>query len=383
MNPKRLLWRSLQVALVLALAALLLGQLLGQPILLSFVTTGSMEPTLSPGDGFVALPTEITGSPGQGDVVVFDAQEIEGGGLTTHRIVGETEHGFETRGDANPFTDQDGGEPPIQEAEVLAVAWQPGGEVLAIPYLGTVVMAIQSGLESLQWTLAQFFGIRSLLGLQGIAYLLLTASILLYILDVWLAGSERHRRTASRKKTRGISNRRIVLALTLIVLIGPTAAMVGPSGTHEFGIVSAEFESDSPTVIEQGASETYEHEVVNNGLIPTVVVFEPASDNIEAEPDTLSLERQSSERMNVTITAPPETGHYHSFLEERRYIGILPTTVLLSLDDIHPWLALGVINAMIGIPFYIFGILLLGRGQTRIGTRERPSLLARIRARVD
>jgi signal peptidase len=81
-----------------------------------------MEPTLEPGDGFVAVPAELAGPIDDGDVIVFEAETIQGGGLTTHRVVDETDRGFITRGDANPFTDQDDSEPPVKRAQVVAKA---------------------------------------------------------------------------------------------------------------------------------------------------------------------------------------------------------------------------------------------------------------------
>ncbi len=72
---------------------------------------------------------------------MFQSQEIRGGELTTHRVVGETEQGYITRGDANPFTDQDGAEPPVTESQIVAVAWQPSGQVVTIPNFGTAILA--------------------------------------------------------------------------------------------------------------------------------------------------------------------------------------------------------------------------------------------------
>ncbi len=109
-------------ALVIAMIA---GQLLGQPAVVGYVETGSMSPTLEPGDGFVAVPAALAGPIEEGDVVTFRAEQLHGGGLTTHRVVGETERGYVTRGDANPFTDQDGVEPPVKDDQIVAVAWQP------------------------------------------------------------------------------------------------------------------------------------------------------------------------------------------------------------------------------------------------------------------
>jgi len=123
------LWRLVGLLVGGVLLALIAGNLLGTPVVLSFVETGSMEPTIQTGDGFVVLPPAVTGDVSAGDVVVFDARELEGGGLTTHRIVNETDDGYITQGDANPFTDQDDSEPPVSDDQIVAVAWQPNGQV--------------------------------------------------------------------------------------------------------------------------------------------------------------------------------------------------------------------------------------------------------------
>jgi signal peptidase len=71
-----------------------------------------MEPTLNAGGGFVAVPAAVAGLIEAGDVIVYEAEETQGGGLTTHRVVGETDRGF-IRGGPNPLTDQDSDEPPV------------------------------------------------------------------------------------------------------------------------------------------------------------------------------------------------------------------------------------------------------------------------------
>jgi len=380
MNPRTLLWRLLEVVAVVVVVALIAGQLLGQPLLLSYVTTGSMEPTIDAGEGFVAIPPELAGEIGEGDVVVFEAEEVQGGGLTTHRIVEETGQGFTTRGDANPFTDQDGGEPPVQEPEVVAVAWQPGGEVLTIPALGTLATGIQSVLGAIQWQLAQLLGSRAFLGTQGIAYLLFGGSILLYGALVWLDDDTQRERTRSR--TSGLSSRRLMLGLTLLLVAGATAAMVIPAGVQQFGIVSAEFDSEAPDVIRQGTDESVRYEVGNSGVVPTVVLLNPASENIEAEPSRMRVPGRASENATLTISAPPETGHYRVFLEERRYLALLPTGAIESLHAVHPWLPVLAIDLLIGVPFYLLGLSLLGTGRLRSRGRDAPSGLERLLSKL-
>lgn len=374
MNGKQIVSWTFQITLILVVITLVAGQFLGQPILLSFVETGSMEPTIDTGDGFVAIPAELAGEIGEGDVVVFEAEEIQGGGLTTHRIVGETEQGYITRGDANPFTDQDSDEPPVQEPQIVAVAWQPGGDVFTIPGLGTVVGGVQSVLESLQVWLAQLFGTRAFLGLQGVGYLLFGASILLYLLAVYLEDDRQRERT--RDRDTGTSSRKLMAALTLVVVAGATAAMVAPAQSQEFGTVSAEFESDSPDVIEQGTSESFDYQLRNTGIVSTVVFLESNSENLAVEPGQTTLSPRSAANATVTITAPPETGYYRTFLEQHRYLRILPTPVIEALYAVHPWLPIVVIDAVVAVPFYLFGMWLLGTGRIRSRKRDRNSWLS-------
>ncbi|WP_241981589.1 hypothetical protein [Halorubrum sp. GN11_10-6_MGM] len=145
---------------------MLVGQQLGQPILLGFVLTGSMngEPAnMAPGDGFIAVPPVLADDVTEDDVVTFEAQELQGGGLTTHRVVGETEQGYITQGDANPFTDQDGPEPPVQESQIVAVALQFNGDVVVIPRIGQVVLLLQGGFSAASSALS------GIPGLGGIA----------------------------------------------------------------------------------------------------------------------------------------------------------------------------------------------------------------------
>jgi len=47
------------VVLVAVLVSLVIGQALGQPVLLAYVESGSMEPTIDEGDGFVAIPSVV------------------------------------------------------------------------------------------------------------------------------------------------------------------------------------------------------------------------------------------------------------------------------------------------------------------------------------
>jgi len=338
-----------------------------------------MEPTLKEGDGFVAIPAALTNAPEPGDVVVFRAEEIQNGGLTTHRIVGETDRGYVTKGDANPFTDQDADEPLVKSEQIVAIVWQPGGRVLAIPGIGTIFMITRSALGTIQFQIANLLGTRSLLGVQGLAYLVFALSILLYGIDAW-RDSGRDRTSRERSRDTGTSARLLVGIFAAIVVFGATAAMVGPAGSQQFGVVSSESDAPGPSVIEQGASESVTYPVGNGGVVPVVVFLEPGSDAVDVQPRKLSVQSRSVQNATLTLSAPPETGYYRYYLTEYRYLALLPQDTIRGLYAVHPWAPIVAIDALVGIPFYLVGVSLVGSGRIRRRSRTRDvSTLARLR----
>ncbi|MCU4926160.1 signal peptidase I [Halobacteria archaeon AArc-dxtr1] len=362
------------LACIVALLSLLAGHVLGVPVLFSYVETGSMEPPIETGDGFVAIPSEVSGDVEAGDVVVFEAQEIEGGGLTTHRVVEETEHGYVTQGDANPSTDQEVGEPHVTDGQIVATAWQVNGEPVTIPHLGTAVMGIESGLESGQSWLASLFGTSALLGTQGLAYLLLAFGLGVVALSAVLDRGNATKRVRDRSRSRRdvFDARTLVIGMAVLLCIVTFATMFAMSGPTEVGIVSADFDSDRPDVIPAGETETQTRELQNGGVLPVVTVLEPTSEKIAVDDGgEATLDRGESVNATISVTAPDETGYYLRSLSEYRYFAVLPTSVVLSLHAIHPWVAMaavtGTIVGLVALPF----ALLLGVGRIRTRTRRR------------
>lgn len=92
------------------------------------VLSGSMEPTLSPGDVvIVGAPTAIA----VGDVITFRAgSEVP----TTHRVVGVDGTVYTTQGDAN----EDADERPVTRADVI------GEVVLVIPVIGHLILWVNT-----------------------------------------------------------------------------------------------------------------------------------------------------------------------------------------------------------------------------------------------
>ncbi|MDZ7745799.1 MAG: signal peptidase I [Halobacteriales archaeon] len=362
---------SAEAVVVFVVVALLIGQVLGTPVLLGYVETGSMEPTLEPGDGFIAIPSAVAGDVEEEDVIVFRAEELQGGGLTTHRVVDITERGYITRGDANPFTDQAGDEPPVKDAQVVAKALQVGGSVVVIPNLGTVVTGLQGAFTEIQRRLATMTGTRALLGTQGIAYLLLALSALLYVFDLFFASDGRDRdHVRDPDRDQGISPEVIVAVLAAMLVVAATAAMVVPAGTQEFGVVSAEFASENPTVIRQGESATLPYSVLNGGLVPVVAYVQPASEGVSVTPERVFVDGRDEATVDVTLSAPAETGYYRRFVTEHRYLAVLPTSVIDSLHAVHPWLPILAIDTVLAGGIAVLGLVVLGGRRVRVRRRE-------------
>ena len=356
------------VVLLLLVAALLAGQVLGQPILLSYAETDSMEPTIDAGDGFVAIPAELSGSIEEGDVIVFEAEEVHGGDITTHRVVGETEAGYITRGDANPFTDQDDGEPPVTDGQVLGTALQVNGEVVVVPQLGTGVSTVQAYITGLQQRIAMALGMPALAQIQWVAFLFLLVSAGAFLSG--LLGGERRQRDRRRARSRkGVYNVGLVIGvLTLLIVATAAGTMLAAGGTQEYGVVSAEFESDREDVIPQGETVTWTVTTQNSGVLPSYAVTEPASTGVEVGTERQYLPPRSDAEATVSITAPPETGYYIRSVAEYRYLAVLPPSVIYGLHSIHPWLAIGIISGVIGAAFALPLVVLFGTGTVR--TRE-------------
>jgi signal peptidase len=365
---RRLVLRGGQLLVISLVVAALVGQVLGQPVLLSYVETGSMAPTLEPGDGFLAVPAALAGPVGPGDVVTYRAERLQGGGLTTHRVVAVTDAGYITKGDANAVTDQESVEPPVREEQVVATALAVDGSMVVVPDIGRGVGFVQSLLAS----------VRTALGLAAHASLVLVlgaTGVVLYVIGSVRAERQRPKRD---RTSPSIDGGALVLALAALLVVVTTATMTFPAGPTQFGVVSADTDAPGPRVIAAGTTETANYSLANPGLVPVVSFLDARDNALTVTPDRVTVDRRTAVNATVAITAPPETGYYQYYLVEDRYLGVLPTPTLVALHDVHPWLPILVIDALVaGV------VLLAGRvvgNRIPVAARSR-SVPLRVRVR--
>ena len=334
-----LLEYALIAVLCVVLLSLAFGVLLGQPVLFAYVETGSMEPTIDAGDGYVAVPAALAGDVEQGDVVAFEAEEVHDGELTTHRVVDERDGGYVTQGDANPFTDQSRDEPVVTDGQIQAVALRVNGEVVTIPHLGTAAMAVGDGIDRSGGAIANVFGWQGF-GSGELTYLLFGAGVLFLGASVLTGGDGRNRRESrdrDRSRSGVIDSKLVLVGCILLICAAATLAMVLPAGTETFGVVSTEGDSADPTIIPVGETDDFEYEFHNGGVVSTVSYVESESSGLDVEPERLDLSRGESANATVTLHANDETGYHVESMTEYRYLVVIPPAVIDALYAVHPW----------------------------------------------
>ena len=375
--------RVVMVLLVVVLLSLVLGQLFGQPTLLAYVDSGSMEPTIDEGDGFVAIPAAVAGPPTEGDVITFHAEEIEGGGLTTHRVVDETADGYVTRGDANPFTDQDGGEPQVTEDRIVATALQVGGTVVTVPHLGTGIEGIQAVVFGTVVTGIDALGLDTDVSPGTVGVWIFALGALLFAASFRSdddAGPERDM-SRSMEDADGVNGRTVAILLLVVVLVPANAAMIVPGGPTDV-VIDGDEVADTEGV-DPGDTVEAEFDAHNGGLITLLLVFEPTDDDVAVEPDSLGV--PVGEMATATVSAPaPEPGVERTItIEEHRYLVVMPEGALTWLHSASPYAALAALNLFIGGAFVGFVGGLIGFNQIRFRDTSRSiPLTVRIKRRL-
>jgi signal peptidase len=372
MRSRELATAAATLALVVVVLLLVAGQLLGQPLLLGYVTSGSMEPTLSAGDGFVAVPSFLAGDPAPGDVVVFEAETVQGGGLTTHRVVGETEQGYVTKGDANPITDQDGGEPYVTEDRIVAHALRVNGGVVAIPLLGTVVTGVRA-------VVAAPFG---LVGTENVGTVLVFVGMLLFVLAGATGGRSVRKTQRSTSRENVVRIWAVVLLAAAVVTMAATAAMLVPADTYEIDLVTSDEPTEDPQVVAPGERAEVSYDVHNGGVVPVLVVSEPLDEGVTVEPERTVLGFGDRSTVTVRMDAPGETGEYARAVRESRYLLVLPRRLILALHSVHPLMALFAVDVVVAAFVVTVAVGVFGTGYLRMRSGADVPLRVRVERRV-
>ncbi len=133
-----------------------------------------------------------------------------------------------------------------------------------------------------------------------------------------------------------IDPRLLAVGFALLIVLAAAAAMIVPAGTQSYDVISAEFESDRPLVIERGTTDEVPYSISNGGIVPTRSYVESGDENVRLEPERATVGPRGETTVAVSITAPDETGHYPTYVTEYRYLYVLPAPVIDALYECHP-----------------------------------------------
>lgn len=313
------------LSLVLVLSTLAFGSLTRQPILFSYPITDSMLPTLRVGDLFFIAPRFLVNIE-TGDIIVYHSPQR---GYLVHRVVAMSPAGLTTRGDNSPFSDQDGGEPPVQMAQISGEVVTLQGRPLVIPHAGAALNWVQNVLR------------RNQLAVIAAMVLLGTASIL------------DEQRNAKRRRAltrRAVRARQILLPALAIFFVLALAAMILQHETVQFDYWILRQAVDNNSIVYPQRVFGRVLELENRGWLPQYVLIDAPAANPDSVFRWMLLASGETRQIELNFTAPRATGNYTADIHIYRYAPLLPAAVMVALFKVHPFLPLPVIALVILLP---------------------------------
>lgn len=291
------------------------------PVHLSYVTSDSMEPTLSEGDGYVLVEGDVS----RGDVVTFSTAD----GYVTHRVVGESAAGYTTRGDANPTTDQAAGMAPVTNEQVLGTALTVGGHLVVLPGLGIVAAFVTAYRPVL---------------VGGLALLLLAS-----VVGGWTTRD-------GAAPSRGLAR---VGDAVFPLLVGVTLACVAVLAVS----VTTRHVTFVATAVESGATLTVGESAVRQVTVD--IVRAPFTQVVVDTQGATAVARDVSgttATLDLRVPAQSEPGPVTAAVAVHPYPAVVPRRLVVWLHGIHPWVAcVGSALFVVG-PFWLaYGLLFDGR----------------------
>ena len=288
--------------MTLVVFAILVAAALGAaPVSVHYATSDSMAPTIGEGDVFLVTDGAVE----VGDPVLFYSAEREE--LVAHRVVGETDAGYVTQGDANPSTDQAGGAPPVPPGEVVGPVVTLGESPVTLSGFGPVVGFVATN--------------------RG-----LVAGALAVLLVGLTTANKRSERDSRGALTTASAFFRPFLLMGVVVMV--TTVVVG-AATAPAAVVH----TDDPAVvaeqrlaIETGATETVVVPVETDRPPMTYHVVEATGDLTVTDYELTAAGVDASVAVEARATEGATTGQIRVYT----YPAAAPKPLVVALHGLHP-----------------------------------------------
>ena len=305
----------------------------GSPVQVSYVYSESMAPTIGTNDGFLIVPVD-TVEPG--DIVTFHSSQRNA--FVTHRIVGESDQGYITKGDNNPTTDQAAGYAYVGRGAIVGEVAMFRGQPIVIPNYGVAVQTARSHRIPILGALSALF-----IGLVA--------------------------RGSASKARRSRDVERIcdvMLPLFLVAMVCAAGLILWGAHVEELEFVAVQGGSPAPRTIPVGelAAATVEINGSGSPLTQTIVSTSGGT-----------LTKRTTDGMTTTaqLRVPSQStpGAHTVRVVIAQYPAVLPAELLGWLHGIHPAVAALVTSTGALMPVYVLYLLTVD-GRTPIrSTRSR------------
>lgn len=300
--------------LVAGSVAILLGGLLGRPVLVAAVPTTSMLPVLSPGDLIPVLPDWGT-EPEIGQIIVFKTEQDPS--WIVHRVIsGDREQGYVTKGDANPVPDQH----RVFIKDIAGFVPTIGGRALHVPGLGSLSLG------------------RTPLGHPLFAGVALAVGVYLLVNDIGselfrLRWRQRIRRLGSKRRKEPNDTLFIYALLAAVVFVSTfiTTHSLATEQTVRFTVVRSKATNvKDPRVTVFGAPYSEAVTLENPSLLPVIVGLTSTDPEINWQPSWVFMRPKS--KLDVQLVRQNQVlGEHTAKLRQAIYLPLLPSAVIRGL----------------------------------------------------
>ena len=290
----------------------IVGFVLDRPILISYVYSDSMSPTLEKGDLFFINPL----SKGDvNDVIVFKMNSK----WTVHRVYAKEHDGYVTKGDNNVATDQqEGKNPKIPKDAVIGKVITVGGQPLRIPRAGEYIKYLSKKGSNLY---------------IAMAFLVLGA--------ILLTTSGEERKKKSRKKYIKVKFKTLYAVTASLILVVLVVSIMLSWGTLTFSYSSTLAGGQREGWYLPGSTFEEELTLKNRAIYPFLYFVEAQGDRVEILSEkSFRIYGGEQEKIKVRVSVPEDTRIYGEKIHVYAYLPILPEGTITKLYHKSPYLPL-------------------------------------------
>jgi len=347
---RRFIENVMIIVVFVFLLASLAGFFLDRPVLVSYAYSDSMTPTIDRGDLFFMNP--FAGNFEVGDVIVFHRRD----GWTVHRIFAVTESGFITKGDNNVATDQqDGLYPTVKREDVAGKVITLGGNPLVIRGGGSFVQAAR----------------KRLVDSRVVVLLLITGAF-----ATFSGGKERR----AKGNFVRIRVRTLYAVVSVVVVASFLFVTVASWGTLAFTYSSTLAGGQREGWYLPGSAFERNLSLENNAVYPFYYFLSGGSERVQSfGPTFLRIPGSSNATVSVHVAVPEDTRVYREELQVRSYPALLPSSLVVALYSLNPYLPLVAYSLLISAVLLAFYRLAgISEGDVIRIRKRRGSFLSKV-----